>query len=261
MHAQTAICIGGQHSSTTEAMVLAALSAKAARCASTTACAPLRLGLQLSGTMRQMLPWALLNTIVAYSHQPVGWHCKVCGHRWSAPPHSRVPEQCGCPKCPPRGAVTRHPTFAKCQHLLLEEWDHKRNEACGNYPRNTTLRSGKQIYWLCTKCPAGQEHSWLAEPNNRTGHKQSGCPICAGHVACQCNSLQALFPDIAAEWDHGRNKSLPSDYTAQSHHLAWWYTPQCGSWQQRVDHRTAKRYPQNGQKGTQSTAKGSGRSP
>ena len=201
--------------------------------------------------LRTIAPWAAAqwdheanaalgtpDTFIAQSNKPAGWHCQVCGRRWTATPNARVNNQSGCRQCAPRGTVTKHPTFAGCQHPLLTEWDHKRNEACANYPHNTTLRSNKQIYWLCTKCPAGQEHSWSAEPMSRTGRKQSGCPVCAGQAACQCNSLQALLPDIAADWDHGRNKSLPSDYTAQSHHLAWWYTPQRGSGQQTITART-----------------------
>ena len=134
--------------------------------------------------------------------------------------------------------VIKHPTFAECQHPLLTEWDYKRNDTCGAYPHNTTLRSSKQIFWLCNKCPAGQEHSCSAQPKSRTGRMQSGCPICAGKVACRCNSLQALFPDIAAEWDTQKNEGQPSGYTARSQHLAWWRSPQRGFWQQTIHART-----------------------
>ena len=188
------------------------------------------------------------DTVVAHSSQPAGWRCQVCGHRWTVSPHARVSKQSGCLKCADRGTFTRHPTFAECRHPLLAEWDHKRNEACGNYPHNIRLRSSKRMYWLCTKCPAGQEHSWSAAPPSRTGRNQSGCPTCAGRVACRCNSLQALFPAIAAEWDFGRNKGHPGDYTACSHHLAWWYTLERGSWQQGINVRTDSRLFQNNQK-------------
>ena len=63
--------------------------------------------------------------------------------------------------------------------------------------------------------------------------------MCAGHVACRCNSLKALFPDIAADWDYSKNKGQPNDYTAGSDYLAWWYTPQRGSWQQRMHDRSS----------------------
>ena len=179
------------------------------------------------------------DTVVAHSNKPAGWHCQVCGHRWTVSSHSRVKQHSGCPKCVPRGgSISTYPTFAECQHPLLIEWDHKRNDACGNCPDNTQLRSSKQIYWLCSKCPAGQEHSWSATPHSRTSPRQSGCPTCAGHLACRCNSLQELFPDIATEWDCGKNTGQPCDYTAASSHLPWWYTPQRGSWQQTIHSRT-----------------------
>ena len=181
------------------------------------------------------------DTVVAHSHQPACWHCQVCGHRWTATPNARVNMQSGCRQCAPRGTVIRHPTFAECQHPLLQEWDHTRNDVCGTYPHNTKLRSGKQIFWLCNKCPAGQEHSWSATPNRRTSSKRSGCPICAGQVACSCNSLQALFPKIAEDWDCDRNIGQPSHYTAHSHHLAWWNSPERGSWQQTIHSRTQGR--------------------
>ena len=71
------------------------------------------------------------DTVVAHSHQVVGWHCQICGQKWTVSPNSRVSQQSGCPKCAPRGTVTRHPTFEECQHPLLAEWDPKRNDACG----------------------------------------------------------------------------------------------------------------------------------
>ena len=152
-------------------------------------------------------------------------------------------EQTGCPQCAKEANSTKqkakHPTFAECNHPLLAEWDHERNAAEGHFPDKVRLRSSKQIYWLCSKCPAGQEHSWSARPADRTGRQQSGCPCCAGHAACKCNSLQALYPDTAAEWEHGRNKGQPKDYSAGSGYLAWWYSPQHGSWQQSINSRTS----------------------
>ena len=176
------------------------------------------------------------DSIVAHSNQPAGWRCQVCSHRWTVSPHSRVKGQSGCPQCAPRGPLTKHPTFAESQHPLLKEWDHDRNGACGHFPEKIRLRSHKLVFWLCNKCPAVQQHSWLARPNNRTSSKQTGCPICDGQVACKCNSLQALFPDIAAEWDYTKNTDQHSDYSAGF--IAWWCNPQRGSWQQKINSRT-----------------------
>ena len=52
------------------------------------------------------------------------------------------------------------------------------------------------------------------------------------------NSLQSLFPDVAAEWGHSRNEGIPSDYTAYSGSKVWWYNKQRGSFQARISSRT-----------------------
>ncbi|KAL3130404.1 hypothetical protein ABBQ38_008228 [Trebouxia sp. C0009 RCD-2024] len=143
----------------------------------------------------------------------------------------------GCVKC---GRQGMQPTFAGCQHPLLAEWDHKRNALRGNHPEKIKLRSNKQIFWLCTKCPAGQEHSWFAQPFSRTSRSKPGCPVCAGQAACKCNPLQALYCDIAAEWDHDRNTGQPCDYPAHSHDLVWWCSSQRGSWQQALHYLTSR---------------------
>ncbi|KAL3147894.1 hypothetical protein ABBQ32_002610 [Trebouxia sp. C0010 RCD-2024] len=180
------------------------------------------------------------DTVLAQSHRMFGWRCDACGHKWSAPPGARVSKQAsaGCPMCALFKKPTKHPTFAKGNHPLLAEWDHDRNAAHGNHPDNVTLGSRKQIFWLCTKCPVGQVHSWSATPNDRSGRRRSGCPVCAGMVACRCNSLQALYPDIAAEWDHSKNRSQLSKYTAGSGKRAWWFTTERGTWRQAIYART-----------------------
>ena len=193
------------------------------------------------------------DNVVAQSNQPVGWRCDAYGHKWSAAPGQRVSKnKSGCPLCAKQRSGRkriRHPTFAECQDphskAVLAEWDHERNSLQGNSPNNVTLRSNKQIFWLCHKCPAGQQHSWSARPTHRSGHHKSGCPFCAGHAACRCNSLQALYPNIAAEWDYAKNEGQPSDHTAGSTCQVWWSTPQRGSWKQSIRCRTDARLVRN----------------
>ena len=186
------------------------------------------------------------DSVVAQSHQRVAWVCDVCGHKWSAKPSQRVSKKAGCPKgghhAENTGRRMKQPTFADSQDpqakACLAEWDHERNALQGNFPASTILRSRKQIFWLCQNCSAGQEHSWSARPSSRTGRGKTGCPFCAGKAPCTCNSLQALYPDVAADWDHGKNQRQPSDYTAGSTRTAWWSSPQRGSWQQSIHART-----------------------
>ncbi|KAL3140367.1 hypothetical protein ABBQ38_004628 [Trebouxia sp. C0009 RCD-2024] len=182
--------------------------------------------------------------VVAHSERKFSWQCREFGHKWKATANHRVSKRkSACPRCADRARTKkriRHPTFAECEHPLLAEWDHRRNAAQDNFPDNTRLKSNKQIFWLCTKCPVGLEHSWPAQPRDRTSRQPTGCPFCTGVNACRCNSLQALYPDTAAEWDHGRNHSQPSDHTGHSRHLAWWFSPQRGSWQQTINARTSQ---------------------
>ena len=178
-------------------------------------------------------------SVVAHSSQICSWCCDVCGHKWSSAPMSRVRKDnvYGCPVCAMSKRRIRHPTFAECNHPLLAEWDYIRNAAQGANPDSVRLRSNKHIFWLCIKCPAGQEHSWSASPLNRTSCNKTGCPFCAGRAACKCNSLQALYPDIAAEWDHSKNTDKPSAVPAHSVHSAWWCNSERGSWQQPIQSR------------------------
>ena len=185
------------------------------------------------------------DSVTAHSNHPVGWLCEVCGEQWSESPDQRVGKQkAGCPQCykNKRGQnQISHPTFAECpdphSKAVLADWDHERNAPKRSFPHNTRLHSCKQIFWLCNKCPRGQEHSWSAKPTDRSGKTKTGYPFCAGQAACRCNSLQALYPAIAAEWDYAKNQSQPSDHTAGSHDVAWWFSPQHGSWQQSINSR------------------------
>ncbi|KAL3160238.1 hypothetical protein ABBQ32_010991 [Trebouxia sp. C0010 RCD-2024] len=181
--------------------------------------------------------------VVAQSNQKASWHCKVCGHKWKATPNTRVSRHSGCKQCADEARKgkenIKQPTFAECKHYLLAEWDHERNAAQGYFPHKVTLKSAKHIFWLCNKCPAGHEHSWSAQPYSRTRHKQAGCPFCVGQAACKCNSLQMLHPSIAAEWDYLKDQGKPDDYLAASSYLAWWSSPEYGSWQQSINSRTS----------------------
>ena len=104
MHVQMATCISGQRLFKAEAMAEAALSAAALRCVSTTVWLPwLHAAAQWDYEANAAL--GTPDTVVANSIQPVGWHCQVCGHKWTVSPNSRAKRQSGCPNvCPQRGS-------------------------------------------------------------------------------------------------------------------------------------------------------------
>ena len=133
----------------------------------------------------------------------------------------------GCPQFVRMQRPRRRPGNQPLQSAIIPSW------RSGITNTKATIRfSGS------AKCPAGQEHSWSAQLCSRTGRQQTGCPFCAGHAACRCNTLQALYPDTAEEWDHSKNEGQPREHTATSTYLAWWFSPQRGSWQQTINAQT-----------------------
>ena len=141
--------------------------------------------------------------------------CSACLHEWQAGVGHKAHDNTGCPKCAQAnggrkadGSRQKHPTFAEAKHTLLEQWDHNRNSENVYFPDNTTLGSTKRVWWCCRECPKGKVHSWQASPNNRIPKRARGCPCCVGHKLCECNSLETVSPDVAADFDTEKNGVL-----------------------------------------------------
>jgi hypothetical protein len=90
--------------------------------------------------------------------------------------------------------------------------------------RNTDLslttvyaNSGKRAWWLCPTC----SYEWSAQIASRNSNGR-GCPNCAGKIANDSNSLSALHPRIAAEYDPALNTKPVTEILANSHKKAWW---------------------------------------
>ncbi|KAL3143756.1 hypothetical protein ABBQ32_003588 [Trebouxia sp. C0010 RCD-2024] len=179
--------------------------------------------------------------VLAGSALRAEWKCPACQWEWRAKIESRVRNGSGCARCSARNRRRRSlPTFAEAQPPQLAEWDHERNEKEGFYPDQITLGSNKMVHWIGSCCPRGQPHRWTAMPRDRM-HKACGCPLCAGKQACVCNSLQSLFPSVAAEFDVCKNGFAPSEITPKSDKKVWWRNAKRGSWRQRVLQRTDRR--------------------
>ncbi|DBA68602.1 TPA: hypothetical protein ACH3X2_013540 [Trebouxia sp. C0005] len=175
------------------------------------------------------------------------WKCSACLHEWQASVADRTWRKTGCPKCTTAtgsrtadGTRQRHPTFAMAKHALLQQWDHDRNRENGDYPDNTTLRSHKLIWWRCHECPKGRVHSWHAAAFSRTLLKKpTGCPCCAGHKFCECNSLETVCPDIAADFDVKKNGVTAAEVTGSTRTKYSWLSDEPGAEKRSVNQRTA----------------------
>ena len=173
------------------------------------------------------------------------WKCNACLHAWQAGVMQKAREKTGCPKCARTnagrkadGTRQKHPTFATAKHVLLEQWDHDKNSKDGYFPDRITLRSNKPIWWNCQECPKGKVHSWQASPNNRIGMRSRGCPCCVGHKLCECNSLETVCPDVAADFDTIKNEVSPAGVTSSKHIKYSWLSDEPGAKKRSVAQRT-----------------------
>ena len=176
----------------------------------------------------------------AGSAESVFWQCNH-GHEWHAPIMRRTILERGCPECfASRNSSQpkqKHPVLADSQHAMLQYWDSEMNTKEGLSLNDIKCRSMKICHWVCHCCPKGQPHRWQVHPGALyVGH---ACPCCSGHKACICNSLQSLFPEVAAEWDYSRNTGTPADYAAYSNSRVWWHTNKRGSFHTRIQDRTS----------------------
>ena len=184
--------------------------------------------------------------VTVFSGIRAHWKCSVCLHEWQASVMHKARGKTGCPECakangnmPAEGTRQKHPTFARAKHALLQQWDHDRNRDNGNVPGNTTLQSGKCIWWQCHECPKGKVHSWQARAYNRTSSKKStGCLYCAGHQLCECNSLETVCPDIAADFDIGKSGVTAAEVTNSAKAKYSWLSDEPGAQKRSVDKRT-----------------------
>lgn len=97
---------------------------------------------------------------------------------------------------------------------LRQEWDCERNTLDIN---SVTHGSNKKVWWKCQK-----GHTWEASVKSRTAGR--GCPYCAGKKVMEgVNDLATIYPEIAKEWDYGRNTQItPKDVLPRSHKKVWW---------------------------------------
>jgi len=184
--------------------------------------------------------------VTVCSNTRAHWRCSACLHEWQASVLGKTRGKTGCPKCAKAnagrkadGTRQKHPTFARAKHALLEQWDHDRNNENGNFPDNTTLQSNKLIWWCCHECPKGKVHSWQARAFHRTLCKNStGCPCCVGQKLCECNSLETVCPDIAADFDVEQNGVTAAEVTTSTCTKYSWLSDEPGAKKRSVNQRT-----------------------
>ena len=176
--------------------------------------------------------------VVAGSNARKHWLCPTCDHSWQAKLNNKVQHQSGCPKCPSISkSWNRQLSLTQSQHPAMLEFDFERNRRAGIDPDKITAGSNKMVHWICMKCPKGQPHLFVASSRSRIGLK-SGCPCCNNKKACICNSLQSLYPALAAEYDTARNGVGPEQVLSRYGKMAFWKDASGHTWEQTPAVRT-----------------------
>jgi very-short-patch-repair endonuclease len=181
------------------------------------------------------------------SNKKVWWQCVVSPlHEWEAQVNAR--HRAGCPHCHKerrftsmlcRDGKAEERTLGMCPDLMAElvASGDERREVAKLYVGSTRLLS-----WQCK-----QGHPrWRNQIRKRAVEGQ-GCPYCAGKKICAENSLAALNPLVAKEWDTERNfaegiKGTPDSVSPGDHRRVWWRCAFGHPWpatvKQRVSYKT-----------------------
>ena len=156
------------------------------------------------------------------------WRCQN-KHSWNARIYSRTNGR-GCPYCTGKLPVPGETDLLTLRPDLVKEWDYERNK---KLPSDYSAHSNAKVSWRCE-----HGHMWEAVINNRA--KGHGCPYCAGSLPISGETdLLTVCPDIVAEWDHNKNKKLPSDYAVKSDARVSWRCKQGHTWESSIKNRTS----------------------
>ena len=120
----------------------------------------------------------------------------------------------GCPYCTNVDVHERDSLFSKFPQLA-SEWSYKNNPLTAD---KVAIQSQKKRWWVCSKNPS---HEWEAVVASRTV-QGTGCPYCSGRLASSDNNLEALFPEVAAEFHNVKNEKSASAYKPGSGKKVWW---------------------------------------
>ena len=166
------------------------------------------------------------------AHKKVWWKCKH-GHKWQADVRNRTGENgAGCPYCSGRYAVIGENDLVTFKPEIVSEWNYERNN--GLTPEMFAKYSNQKVWW---RCKFG--HEWRTQISNRT-RKETGCPYCSGRrLVIGENDLATLEPQIAAEWDHEKNRGMkPERFGRSSCKKVWWRCQQGHEWRIMISKRT-----------------------
>lgn len=167
----------------------------------------------------------------AGSGERVFWRCKqYSSHIWSDTISHRTNGKRGCPYCSNQRILPGFNDLATKKPELAQEWSPNNKID----PSHVFPSSHNNYLWICPKC----KNEYTAMMSNRS--KGKGCPFCNHRKPIQGkNDFKALFPEIAKQWDYGKNgNALPEDFLPHSDTEVYWLCQKGHSFRQKISKRT-----------------------
>lgn len=169
------------------------------------------------------------NEVTPNSGKKVWWICHE-GHEWEAAISHRN-KGSGCPYCSGHKPSKQH-NFATAYPQVAALWHPEKNAGIPS-PEELSPRSTQIAWWRCL-----EGHEWESSIANAAISKK--CPVCSNRRIDKSNSLAALNPRIASEWDNEKNLPLtPQSIGIGSGRKVWWRCHKGHEWQSTVVQRTA----------------------
>lgn len=144
-------------------------------------------------------------------------------------------------------AIKREKSFGARFPALAEEWAQDLN---GDVTPYDVLPYSLDVYWW--RCKIDSEHIWQTSLKSRSVNG-TGCRFCRKEKYAkvgklkprkeriETSNLQALYPEIAEEWDREKNSTTPDKVFAGSPLKYHWRCKKCGhQWEAKVSYRTYK---------------------
>ena len=159
------------------------------------------------------------------------WIC-ADNHEWEASLGNRVRLNSGCPACSGRVAHDKN-NLAVLYPEIAKEFDVVKN---GKEAHEFVGGSDIHVWWICS----AKRHEWKTAVSTRT-KLGSGCPYCTNQKINDENSLQALFPEIAKEFNAFKNDITANQVGAGALKWVWWKCAENHEWESAISNRTSQK--------------------
>lgn len=177
----------------------------------------------------------LLSNFSKGSHKKVWWRCNK-GHEWQTEIRLINRGQ-GCPFCSGKRPSAENNLSL---HSVSKEFHSTKN---GNKtPEDFTLKSGKKIWWQCSKHP---EHEWESTIANRVNG--NSCPYCVSGRGWSVSKKplpgnELSLHESSKDFHPTKNgNKTTKDFTLHSGKNVWWQCHECGwEWKCTISDRTRK---------------------